>query len=86
MIGTIVYFAFLAFVSFLMISVSRLWMKTGNLSATPSLKGSETFRSKHPIVFWFMVIPIFNAGVAIAILLVALLLSAAGIFDLLGFK
>ena len=68
--------------AFLLLWVATHWLKTGNLSAKPSLDPTSNDRSTRPIRFWITVVPILNAGIGIAI--VAVLIALMGIQELFG--
>ena len=68
--------------AFLLLWVATHWLKTGNLSAKPSLDVASRDRSTRPVRYWLTVIPILNAGIGLA--LVAALIALMGIQEVIG--
>ena len=75
-------FALVSGFAILLLWVATHRLRTGNLSAKPSLDVASRDRSARPVRYWLTVIPILNAGIGLA--LVAALIALMGIHEIIG--
>lgn len=80
MLGAVIY----VLLALLLIGVAISSYKTGFVGGKSLESNGRTTRENHPIFFWMIVIPSFNAGVFFAVMAFLFLSDAIGLTNVIG--